>query len=47
LKLAKSDMVFSVNFTTRSREMIGVIDQKYLIIYWNDKGVLKEHLKIN
>jgi hypothetical protein len=27
--------------------MIGVIDQKYLIIYWNDKGNLKEHLKIN
>ncbi len=47
LKLAKSDLIFSVNFTTRSREMIGVIDQKYLIIYWNDKGNLKEHLKIN
>ena len=47
LKLAKSDLIFSVNFTTRTREMIGVIDQKYLIIYWNDKGNLKEHLKIN
>jgi hypothetical protein len=47
LKLAKSDMVFSVNYTTRSIEMIGVIEAKYLIIYFLDKGILKEHLKIN
>jgi hypothetical protein len=47
LKLAKTDMVFSVNYTTRSIEMIGVIDAKYLLIYFLEKGNLKEHLKIN
>ena len=47
LKLADSDMIFSVNFTTRSSELLGVIEKKYLIIYRNDNGRLQESLTLN
>lgn len=46
LKLSKRDKVFSVNFTTRTIELIGVIDDNYFLIYYNDKGYWKEYFKI-
>ena len=38
LKLQKQDLCFSVNYTTRNREIIGILDHKYITIFKNEKG---------
>lgn len=43
----KNDMVFCVNYTTRNREMIGVIDHKNLTIFKNEKGNITKMFQIN
>jgi hypothetical protein len=47
LKLQKDDMVFSVNSQSRQRELLGIVDVKYLAIYRNDKGNLIKLYQIN
>jgi len=47
LKLLKSDLVFTVNAASRLREMIGVVDKKFLTIYKNDKGNLTKLYSLN
>jgi hypothetical protein len=39
--------VFSVNSVSRQREMIGVVDGKYLTVYRNDKGNLIKLYQLN
>ena len=47
LKLTKGDLVVSVNSQSRQRELLGIIDQRYLAIYRNDKGNLIKLYQIN
>lgn len=47
LKLKKGDFIFTVNSVSRQREMIGVVDSKYLVIYRNDKGNLIKLYQLN
>ena len=47
LKLQKGDSVFSVNTQSRQRELLGIVDVKYLAIYRNDKGNLIKLYQIN
>jgi len=46
-KLAKTDICFSVNYTTRNREILGVLEQKYLTIYKNEKGNATRQFQVN
>lgn len=47
IKLLKQDQLFSVNYTTRNREMLGLVDQKNLTIYKNDKGNYTKMFQFN
>ena len=47
LKLQKGDLVFSVNSISRQREMIAIVDVKYLTVYRNDKGNLIKLYQLN
>jgi hypothetical protein len=47
LKLQRGDLVFSVNSQSRQRELLGIVDVKYLAIYRNDKGNLIKLYQIN
>ncbi len=47
IKLARGDLVFSVNSQSRQRELLGIVDVKYLCIYRNDKGNLVKLYQIN
>lgn len=47
IKMTKNDLCFPVNFTTRNREVIGVIDNKNLSIFRNEKGNTSLMFKIN
>lgn len=47
LKLKKEDNVFFVTSISRQREMIGVVDAKYIAIYRNDKGNLIKLYQLN
>ena len=47
LKLQKDDLVFSVNSQSRQRELLGIVDVKYLAIYRTDKGNLIKLYQIN
>ena len=47
IKIQKGDNVFSVNSESRQRELLGIVDVKYLAIYKNDKGNLIKLYQIN
>lgn len=42
IKLSKTDYAYSVFAQSRSRELIGIQDNKYFAVYKNDKGALSK-----
>lgn len=47
IKLQGDDLVYSVIAQTRQRELLGIVDSKYLSIHRNDKGNLIKLYQIN
>jgi hypothetical protein len=47
LKLRRGDHISAVNSVSRQREILAVVDSKYLIVYRNDKGNLIKLYQMN
>jgi len=47
LKVKKGDFIASVNSISRQREMLAIVDNKYLTIHRNDKGNLIKLYQLN
>jgi hypothetical protein len=47
LKVRRGDFLGSVNSISRQREILAIVDSKYLIIYRNDKGNLIKLYQMN
>ena len=45
--LSKTDMVFTVLTLSRTRELLGILDSKFLSIYKVDKGAMNLVYKLN
>lgn len=43
----KNDLIYTVNTTSRQRELIGVVDSKNFSLYKNDKGTLTKLYQLN
>lgn len=47
LKVRRNDYFSSVNSLSRQREILAIVDSKYLIVYRNDKGNLIKLYQMN